>query len=99
MSRRFADLFVAPCIDDLSTTVSNTTATGQTWEKVSAHLHFGGFFGVAVEALRLDGFEALGFLFMSKQQAAHLGHPLPPLFCLLHCQCLHTFPLHHLYAV
>ena len=46
---------------------------------------------MAVEALRLDGFEALGLLLMSKQQAAHLGHPLPPLLCLLHCQSLHAF--------
>ena len=57
--------------------------------KGGAYLHFCSFLGMAVEALGLDGLEALGLLLMSKQQAAHLGHPLAPLLCLLHCQCLH----------
>lgn len=56
----------------------------------AAHLHLGGLLSVAVEALGLDGFEALSLLLMRKQQAAHLGHALPPLLCLFYCQSLHA---------
>ena len=45
-------------------------------------------FGMAVEGLGLDGLQALGLLLVGKQQAAHLGQPLPPLLCLFYRQCL-----------
>ena len=54
----------------------------------TAHLHLCSLLGMTVEAFGLDGLQPLGFLLMGKQQAAHLGQPLPPLLCLLHSQSL-----------